>query len=58
MDPIESMVKLARARLPRVSGDGPVMEGRVLARVQVAPRERGWTQAEHLSEPLGIGCPA
>jgi len=53
-----SMQGMCWVRLPRVSGDGPVLLLKRKLRPGVAPRERGWAQARLVIEPEHVGCPA
>ena len=43
MDLNRDPAKIICARLPRASGDGPVMEAALATPAVAAPRERGWT---------------
>ena len=48
----------AKSRLPRASGDGPMMAAPGSSVFKAAPRERGWTPACVLGKSYGCGCPA
>ena len=45
-------------RLPRVSGDGPLFDGRIENVPEAAPRERGWARLDLLVVDEVGGCPA
>ena len=45
-------------RLPRVSGDGPMIGTGRLTSESAAPRERGWTPGRGPGPSSVAGCPA
>ena len=58
MDLASAVLPSIFARLPRVSGDGP-LDARLDARAQLAaPRERGWTGIVYNAAAVVTGCPA
>ena len=58
MDPVRKFGPTLKSRLPRASGDGPVKSQMQAVRRAAAPRERGWTPAQHSAEDAQHGCPA
>ena len=58
MDPRVAPAQDGYARLPRASGDGPVVYVFKQIGNEVAPRERGWTSKPASVKTYAIGCPA
>ncbi len=51
-------VRTFDVRLPRVSGDGPVLETAAFNNATTAPRERGWTVLIEEMPDVEDDCPA
>ena len=45
-------------RLPRLRGDGPILQQPLTLRIWAAPPTRGWTLKKHVGVGSGHGCPA
>ena len=58
MDPGWVISPILAARLPRASGDGPVMSAARILNSVAAPRERGWTLGPETDLAVIVGCPA
>ncbi len=58
MGPYKTPLAIQKLRLPRASGDGPLMGLKKHPLFMVAPRERGWALERIAREERQAGCPA
>ena len=58
MDPRHTARQRSGPRLPRTSGDGPVVDRAMGLGCAAAPHQRGWTPSPTLSIRWPAGCPA
>ena len=58
MDPPPTTTSTPTTRLPRTRGDGPLLEGPHVARLEASPHTRGWTPHLPRRQPGRDGFPA